>query len=154
MVRRCKTFLRTLVLLRVLFPTSKEWAFALQVQWWRNSKPSSKNRFDQLDIHLGALWHRSPMLVQDFSRFENSIRSLSQSVATITTQIASVEQVAASQLALPRWKLVQSQPLAFLDRLFLGLYLEAPHPPGPVTQALLTKTEIQDADSTKTPKSR
>ena len=33
-----------------------------------------------------------PMLVQGFSRFDNSIQSLSQSVATITKQIASVEQ--------------------------------------------------------------
>ena len=33
------------------------------------------------------------MLAQGFSRFESSFQSLSQSVATITTKIASVEQV-------------------------------------------------------------
>ena len=33
------------------------------------------------------------MLVQGFSRFESSIQSLSQSVATITPKIASVEQI-------------------------------------------------------------
>ena len=42
LVRHCKTFLQTLVLLTVLFPTSKEWALAPQVQWRIKSRPSSQ----------------------------------------------------------------------------------------------------------------
>ena len=43
-------------------------------------------RFAQFDINLGAL-ASIPMFVQGFSRFENSILPLSQSVATIANKI-------------------------------------------------------------------
>ena len=72
-VRTCvpDSFLRTWVLLMVPFPNSKEWALRPQAQSRRNSKSSS-----QRDLRSSS--QRSPC---------------SQSVATITTQIASMENV-------------------------------------------------------------
>ena len=72
-VRSCvpDSFLRTWVLLMVLFPNSKEWALRLQAQSRRNSKSSW-----QRDLRSSS--QRSPC---------------SQSVATITTKIASMEIV-------------------------------------------------------------
>ena len=84
-IRHHKNFLQTLVLLMVLFPTSTEWVLAPQVQWERDSRPSSQEHF----LRLASI----PVLVQGFTRFENSVLSLSQSVATITNKISSVEQV-------------------------------------------------------------
>ena len=49
-------------------------------------------KVDQFDLYLKSL-APIPMLVQGFTRFENSILSLTQSLATITNNIASVEQV-------------------------------------------------------------
>ena len=61
--------------------------------------------------------------------------------------------LAASQLALPRWKQVQSQLQAFLNRQDLGPYLDkllAAQPLGPVTRAPLTKIGIQDTGVAET----
>ena len=48
-------------------------------------------RVDQFEAHCAAL-ASTPMLVQGFSRFENSILSLTQSVASITNKISNIEQ--------------------------------------------------------------
>ena len=47
--------------------------------------------FSRFEIHLGAL-ASIPMLVQGFTRFENSILSHTQSVASITHNISNIEQ--------------------------------------------------------------
>ena len=86
-----RNFIQTLVLLMALFPTSKVWALAPQVQW-RKIEAIFAKICAQFDMHLGAL-ASIPMLVQGFTRFENSILSPTQSVTTITNNIASVEQV-------------------------------------------------------------
>ena len=100
------------------------------------------------EIHLGALASIS-MLVHGFSRFENSIQSLSQSVATITTQIASVEQVVgglAARVAALEGGAVSASGVS--GSAGSWPLLEGSTATG--SQVLLTKTEKQDADSTKT----
>ena len=74
-------------------------------------------RLSQSEVHFGAL-ASIPMLVQGFTSFENSILSLTQSMATITNIVSSVEQVVG------------------------GL-----QPQGPLAQGHLKKAGIQDADS-------
>ena len=49
-------------------------------------------RHAQFEVHFAAL-ASIPMLVQGFTRFENSILSLTQSVASITNDISNVEHV-------------------------------------------------------------
>ena len=48
-------------------------------------------RLAQFEVHFAAL-ASIPMPVQGFSRFENSILSLTQSVASITNKISNIEQ--------------------------------------------------------------
>ena len=55
-------------------------------------------RFAQTGVHLAAL-ASIPMLVQGFTRFENNILSLTQSVASITNNISNIEQAVGSLAA-------------------------------------------------------
>ena len=48
-------------------------------------------RLAQFEVHFAAL-ASIPMLVQGFSRFENSLLSLTQSVASVTNKISNIEQ--------------------------------------------------------------
>ena len=48
-------------------------------------------RFAQFEVHF-AILASTPMLVQGFNRFENSVLSLTQSVASVTNKISNVEQ--------------------------------------------------------------
>ena len=52
-------------------------------------------KFSQIEASLAS----TPVLVQGFTRFENSVLSLTQSVATITNKSANVEQVVDSLAA-------------------------------------------------------
>ena len=53
----------------------------------------------QFEVHFGAL-ASIPMIVQRFSRFENSILSLTQSEASLSNNIAKIEQAVGGLAAL------------------------------------------------------
>ena len=73
----------------VLFLTLKEWAAAPQVPWRKNFKAMLTKRCAQFEVHFAPL-ASIPMLVQGLTRFQNSILSLTQSVASITNNISNV----------------------------------------------------------------
>ena len=58
---------------------------------WEKFEAMLTKRFAQHEVLFAAL-ASIPMLVQGFTRFENSILSLTQSVASITNNISNVEQ--------------------------------------------------------------
>ena len=62
-----------------------------QVQWRKNSKPCSQKDLPS-SRSTSQHWHSIPMLVQGFTRFENSILSLSQSAASVTNKISNIEK--------------------------------------------------------------
>ena len=76
-------------------------------------------RFSQIEATLAAI----PMFVQGFTRFENTVLSLTQSAAAITEKLQVLNKsLVASQLALPHWKLVQFPPQVSPALQDLGLY--------------------------------
>ena len=75
--RHYKTFLQTLVLMMVLFPTSKEWVLA-QVQRIRDSRPSTQDSFRR-SRYISDRWHRFPCSYRDSPDLKTvSFRSRSQ----------------------------------------------------------------------------
>ena len=101
-------------------------------------------RLAQFEVHFASL-ASMPMLVQGFSRLENSTLSLTQSVASITNKISNIEQsvdgVAARVAALEAGAAsVSSGCDSARYRNVLG------HSDGSTAQDHLMTTETQDAD--------
>ena len=92
------------------------------------------------------------MLVQGFSRFENNILPLTQSVASITINISNIEQAVVSQLVSQPWRLVRPLLQAVPARQDLGMcsdIVTAPQPlglSGPMARGHLMTVEIQGVD--------
>ena len=92
LVRHYETFLQTVVFLMVLFPTSKEWALAPQVQWRRNSRPSSRKECSyEASPDLKTVSCHSKKLVATIK-----IASVEQVVDSLAARFAALEAGAVS----------------------------------------------------------
>ena len=102
LIHQYKTFLQTLVLLMVLFPISKEWLRAPQVQWRRDSRPFLQTYLPSFEVHFGAL-ASTPKLIQGSTRLENSnlsLKTICVQLSQTTFQVLN-KPLAVSQLVSP-----------------------------------------------------
>ena len=110
-------------------------------------------RLAQFEVHFAAALASIPMLVQGFSRFENNIMSLTQSVASVTNNISNIEQAVGGLAArAAAWRPVRPLAFAAPTRQDLRTYSDmvtAPQPlglSGPMAQGHLMTIGIRDVD--------